>query len=100
MLILTDCRVISDAAVFFSSMLRVATVAYQSKAYNWFAFSCLVKTKYLLLPNFLVSPVYYFNGEAFVVDYSPPIYNDGRREVVIILLCYSGKTNLFANGTH
>lgn len=100
MLILTDCRVISDAAVFFSSKLRVAAVVYQSKAYNWFAFSCLVKTKHLLLPKLLVSPVYYFNGEAFVVGYSPPIYNDGRREVFIILLCYSGKENLFANGTH
>lgn len=88
MLILTDCRVISDAAVFFSSKLRVAVVVYQSKAYNWFAFSCLVKTKYLLLPKFLVSPVYYFNGEAFFVGYSPPIIVDGRREVVIILLCY------------
>ena len=72
MLILTDCRVISDAAVFFSSKLRVAAVACQSKTDNRFAFSCLVKTKYLPLPNFLVSPVYCFNGEIFVVDYSPP----------------------------
>ena len=44
--------------------------------------------KHLLLLKFLVSPVYYFNGEVFAVDYSPPIYNDGRREVIIILLCY------------
>ena len=100
MLILTDCRVISDAAVFFSSKLRVAAVAYQSKTDNRLAFSCLVKTKYLLLPKFLVSPVYYFNDEGFVVGYSPLIYNDGRREVFIILLCYSGKENLFANSAY
>ena len=55
--------------------------------YMFFSFDA----KHLLLPKFLVSPVYYFNGEVFVVDYSPPIYNDGRREVVIILLCYSGQ---------
>ena len=61
MLILTDCRVISDAAVFFSSKLRVAAVACQSKTDNRLALNCLVKAKYLLLPKFLISPVYYFN---------------------------------------
>ena len=43
MLILIDCRVISDAAVFFSSKLRVIAVAYQSKTYNRLALNCLVK---------------------------------------------------------
>ena len=56
MLILTDCRVISDAAVFFSSKLRVAVVVYQSKAYNWFAFSCLVMAGHVLFPK-LLTPI-------------------------------------------
>lgn len=56
MLILTDCRVISDAAVFFSSKLRVAAVAYQSKTDNWLAFSCLVMAGHVLFPK-LLTPI-------------------------------------------
>ena len=54
--------------------------------YMFFSFDA----KRLLLPKFLVSPVYYFNGEVFVVDYSPPIIADGRREVVIICVHIKG----------